>query len=74
MFTQSKFGALKRLAGGLCLSLGLSLGLVPGGMAAEGDVKVTPLEVTMASFVPWTGPWCLKTPTVPAFFMTLAAP
>lgn len=43
MFTQSKFGALKRLAGGLCLSLGLSLGLVPGGMAAEGDVKVTPL-------------------------------
>jgi L-ascorbate metabolism protein UlaG (beta-lactamase superfamily) len=39
MFAQSKSGALKGLAGGLCLSLGL----VSGAMAAEGDVKVTAL-------------------------------
>jgi L-ascorbate metabolism protein UlaG (beta-lactamase superfamily) len=39
MVTQSKFRALKGFAGGLCLSLGL----VSGGMAGEGDVKVTPL-------------------------------
>ncbi|SHK61233.1 L-ascorbate metabolism protein UlaG, beta-lactamase superfamily [Marinobacter antarcticus] len=39
MSKQSKSGALKRLAGGLCLSLGLA----SGASAAEGDVKVTPL-------------------------------
>ena len=39
MLKKSKFGALKGLAGGLCLSLGM----VSGVIAAEGDVEVTPL-------------------------------
>jgi hypothetical protein len=45
MFTQKRFRALKGLAGGLCLSMGLGLVLAPGAVAAvgEGDVKVTPL-------------------------------
>ena len=45
MFMQKRFRALKGLAGGLCLSMGLGLVLAPGAVAAagEGDVKVTPL-------------------------------